>query len=292
MLSAIVSIAFLGGLLRIADLEKYTFPDIVSPGFVAIVIAYAIGLSLRSAQLYVTLPLWQRVRYANWMAVVSRHQALFSLAPSGLGDLGYPGLAERYTGLAPSQSLHPILVMRLRDLMFLIFAAGMGLAAHTPVPGMIYAASSAVLVGMFLLPNRLAAAAQRSVVLKRILPVPKDDKAMQLPFGRQAVLAVLTLLAWASSMLSVWLAFRAVGINLLVTETLFIIAVLNAVGAIGLSVAGLGTTEAGLAGGLVILGFDLDQAATSALIVRPTLLIANLMAAFTLACLAELTRRT
>ena len=66
-----------------------------------------------------------------------------------------------------------------------------------------------------------------------------------------------------------------------------VLALFNAVGAVGLSIAGLGTIETGLAGALVFPRLDLGQAATIALSARPTLLIANLGAAFSLSVLSS-----
>lgn len=286
LLALVLSIAFLSVLFRIADIGAVDFSGFQPTNFLIISVAYAAGLIGRASLIRMTVSGGLKISLWDWMGLTGRHQFLFTLAPSGLGDLGFPGLAERVTGLGGDKTVPALLAVRTRDALILIAAALAGFGQFSGFPELFLILAILVLATQFMVPfaPRLMPNSWR---MHRLCPPflrardqNNDQAQAQANIFRSIFLpAIVSIGIWSLSLFAIFMAFQAVSLSLSLLDLLLVLAVLNFVGAIGLTVGGLGVSEAGLAGAMILLGYEPMAAAATALSVRPLLLAGNLSAA-------------
>lgn len=232
---------------------------------------------------------------ARWLRLAALHQAVFTLLPSGTGDLGYPMLAARITGTDPARALRALFIYRLQDLMALIAVGSCGLlllgaplangplivalAALAAGAGLLAAPDLArfglILLGQLLGATRFGHGAidrWRASALAHVRLLTDG-----IPVGVRVRSAVATLMSWCAATASLWTLFYMTRMPLGVGEIMLIMAGINLVGALAtFTVAGLGVSEGGLAVLLVLLGHPAGEAAAIALTVRPLALVNSL----------------
>jgi uncharacterized membrane protein YbhN (UPF0104 family) len=280
--AASVSAALLAALFWTVDFRSIDLAQL-RPSYVIVTVAsYVCCVSLRAARLRALAPAPLRKRWFDWLRLAARHQAVFMLAPSGIGDVSFPILATRYTPVAASDAVRMIAQFRLRDVVVLILVAAIGTVFMGPSFDYVLIA---VPVGLFVLYRvddiavlflhlaaRLLPNSRLSVFLQNCVSA---DKTAAIDRGLRTALAIAT---WSSAAIALFFAFAAVGRELTVGETLLMLAVLNAVGAAAVSVAGFGIAETGVTGVLVAMGEAPSTAAATALMARPLLLVSMIAA--------------
>ena len=109
-------------------------------------------------------------------------------------------------------------------------------------------------------------------------PAPIPAQVAGVPIGQNRWPAALwTLLAWAFASAAFWALFAMIGVSVEMAEAVLILVAVNVAGAASFfTIAGLGISEAGLAGVLVLLGFPTIEAVSLGLIIRPTALMMTL----------------
>lgn len=230
-------------------------------------------------------------RRSSWVLLSARHQLVFTLLPSGLGDTGYPVLAGRLVGSDVATAIRVILTYRSQDLFALGLVGAAGLALHSmdlglsrPAALLLLGASGVLLYGSADLVQaaaRLALRALSRACAGRGVPDRIEAFLVTLAgtvrppsrFGGRFAAAVLAVLSWALAAAAVWCAFAMTGTALDAGATMIVIAGLNLVGMFAaFTVGGLGFGEGGLAVLLLALGFAAQPAIAIALLVRPSIL--------------------
>lgn len=236
-------------------------------------------------------PLWV------WLRLAAVHQALFTIMPSGTGDLGYPMLAGRLAGTPGATAVRVLFIYRFQDLMALSAFAGCGLyllggdlAGGTPVA----LAALAATAGLVAAPDLARLALLAFGRLLADMPPGGDTliERSRRAAGEWLLLldarvswsvrwrtAAACLAAWCAATLSLWVLFAMSGKQLEAGEIMLLIAGMNLVGALAtFTVAGLGVSEGGLAVLLALLGHGAGESAAISLTVRPLALISSLAA--------------
>lgn len=238
-----------------------------------------------------------RTGLTPWVRLAAAHQFAFMLLPSGAGDLGFPVLAGRLTGVGIAPALRMILCYRLQDLWVLAVLGSsalaiVGFAAEASpfllgvpllaVPALVWSSDLARL-GVLVLARLLHLAARflRGERFSRLVAAADRwsselTAAMDAGLRFRAALACAT--AWGATCAYVWVLFAMVGIVLSAVEVVAVVAGLNLAGALAsFSIAGIGVSEGGLAAVLVLLGFHTQDALSTALVVRPIILLNALL---------------
>lgn len=213
----------------------------------------------------------------RWLQLAARHQAVFALFPGGSGDIGFPYLARKIVGIETPAAVRIIAQVRLRDMVLLALLGMGGLAsAGRSVDYAPLAMVAAVVLLWFI--DDLTALGLRA--LTRVLPGSQltmllgESAKAQSPGWRDRLLrTALTAAVWSSTLAAVIAGFAVVGVPIDLGQAMLIVAAINLAGAIAISIAGLGVSEAGAAAALLISGFEPQRAAAIALLVRPILLV-------------------
>ena len=282
LLAILVSSVFMMLLFSRVDLRELDLSRFQPVYAILAVMAYCCCILVRGTNLRELAGIERRDQLQNWMKLAARHQFLFSLAPSGVGDLGFPALARHQIGLDVKSSVRLIALVRLRDAFALavIAIAGLVVAAfhyHYLIPLLI---AGAVL--LYFLDDIVAnisslfATKFPSSKLKEFLSELPDSSHFS--WKRRTWRLFLTASSWLLALLGMFLAFLSVGKLLSLGELLLMLATLNLIGALAISIAGFGVAETGVAGVLVAFGDTVPEAAATALTARPILLVCVLVA--------------
>lgn len=244
----------------------------------------------------------------GWLRVAALHQGIVMLAPAGAGDLAFPLIAGR-AGISPVAAVRVLLTYRVQDLWVLAAFGATALAivlGGLPGQPVLLAATAMLVVGCLYFSDgltrtvlrwvcrgctALAGRRHRPRLAERLKHAAEvfDQGPCRL---NRAAAAMLTLAGWAITALALHLLFHAVAFDIPISHTLLLLAGLNAIGATAFfTMAGLGISEAGLAGMLIALGAaDPERALAVALVVRPASLVC-LLAASALVALASVAVR-
>lgn len=287
---AVVGIGVLALLVWLADVKLADLGR-VDPGWAALaMVSYASCLICRALALKAVAPPEWTTATADWLKLTVRHQLIFVMAPSGSGDLAFPVLAKRYADLAAPEAVRMLALTRLRDVLVVcaIGAAGLLMYGVSPVLGGAVVALGAIAV---LATERIAAMMFRAgarlwgeTAIGRFLRACTEAPAPE--FGGALLRSALIVLAWICVGASVYAAFSAVGRPLSLAEVCLVVAALNVVGALAISIGGLGVSEAGATGVLMMVGETVAGAAGIAVIARPLLLVLMVAAAVILDLIA------
>lgn len=263
-------------LLNFADITFADFLD-VSPGHVGLaLLASTVTIVLRAANYREIATNGRPAPFRPWLQVSLQHQFLFTSVPSGLGDVGFPILAKKHLGLDLKTGAATIAVARLRDLCFLPALGCLGVYALDIAPQLSLAGAMIFGLGGLFLEQIL------SVTMRHIGKLPfrrlADIRPRKIPVHSQFRRCLYSLSSWISAATALWSAYMAAGLDLSPPSCFVMLAGLNAVGVLAVSVGGLGVAEAGSTGILSFLGIPLAEAAKISLIARPLLLLSVLAA--------------
>ena len=294
---SVLSLALLVGLVDRASLSaavgKLSVPAI---GLASIL--FFLNLAIRGYWLRLLAPAGDaRLELPRWIRLAVAHQAAFMLLPSGAGDLGFPLLASRITGVSFSAAVRMILCYRLQDLWVLGMLGAAALASIAfeggtsaailavpalAAPALVWSADLARLAGI--------AGARLLRLLKRVLHGPcfgrlcaaidrmAGELESPLGAGPRFKTALACTAAWAATCAYVWVLFAMIDVDLGIAQVIVVVAGLNLAGALAsFSIAGIGVSEGGLAAVLVLLGYTAQQALSLALVVRPVILLNALL---------------
>lgn len=295
LLAVPISVVLIGILLSMAD---FNLPDIalIDPAWiVAVIFSYMVMVIGRGLLMRVLAPAEMRCATVSWMLLAARHQMIFSIFPSGLGDVSFPFLARRYVSLSTGHAVRTMMLVRLRDIITLgtITACGALLMisrgevaffiALLGVPVLWFADDIAAIVARI-----LAGFLWRGRVHKWVITFADYEVTT----ARQRIISAgLSILIWSASIGAVLAAFQAISDPLSLGEALIFIAMVNAAGFVAISIAGLGVSEVGATGALIMAGRSLNVAAATALIVRPVLLLAMLASCLCIDAIIGIVRR-
>ncbi|MBX7539666.1 lysylphosphatidylglycerol synthase domain-containing protein [Qipengyuania sphaerica] len=280
----LISGLLLALLVRVADIEWRDFAE-VSPGGFALVLAFHLLLLVTRGILMSQLARCGEGHLAShraWIRLAARHQFLFTILPTGLGDLLFPALARRLVGHSAASGFAVIVQMRARDLIVLpAFALAGGLwisglewlgvaVALTAAPALFFA-------------DKLFRIALE--ILRKPLPEGRIAGFLETAAGpgpagppERLRLAATSLLIWILATCAVLAAFSAIDEPVSVGVAVLFLAGINFFGALALSIGGLGVAEAGGAAALVLANRGVKSASALALVVRPMLLVSMLAA--------------
>ncbi|MBU2888813.1 lysylphosphatidylglycerol synthase domain-containing protein [Celeribacter halophilus] len=283
LIAIAISLALLILMLWVADIGSIDLAVVRPFLLLPALTAYLVVLVLRGA-LYCQLAGSGESGLRRWVKLAGRHQFVFILAPSGVGDLVFPLLAGRMVGLAVAPAVTLIAVARLRDVCAVLGLGCAGLAATGHMPLLCGAAAIACFAALYFIDITLSLAGR---LIHRLRNLPETDIATP---ANRAPAAALTLALWLAASLGVAAGFAAAGRPLSLFEAWVMLAGLNVAGALALSLAGLGVAEAGAAGVLVFLGLPLTEAVANALVARPILLLCNVAASGLVEGFSRITR--
>jgi uncharacterized membrane protein YbhN (UPF0104 family) len=276
-LAALVSAVLLGllfhvGRFRLPDLSRANLSWLLGVAAAYLLVIVGRGLSLRALA-----PADQRGPLLQWLQLAGRHQVFFSTIPAGLGDAGFPILAKAIAEIELPIAVRIIAQFRFRDMLFVSTMGIFGLVL-TGLPGIYGLLSIALALPLLWFSDDIA-----NTLLKLVRSLVR--KGSFLDFLQQAtdhpppqvrdrlLRTAFAIWVWTAAVAAVVAAFRALGFDLTIGEALLFIAAVNIAGAVSLSIAGLGVSEAGAAAALIAGGMPLQQATSLALVVRPTLML-------------------
>lgn len=280
----VVSGAMLSILFTLADLEWRDFSKISVAGFTLVVGFHVLVLMTRG---WLMSQLSQKsedgsARPLAWVHLAARHQFIFSVLPTGLGDLLFPALAKRLVGRTDAEAFSVIAQVRSRDLILLItLALGGGLI----IAGIEWAAAAVAFLALPVLfyADKLFRLTLRLV--RRSLPdgklagcleaIASSDPPEQ--FARLRLTAA-SILIWVFATCSVLAAFETIGEPVPVGVAMLFLAGVNFFGALAISIGGLGVSETGGAAALILADRSVKNAAALSLLARPLLLVSMLSA--------------
>jgi uncharacterized membrane protein YbhN (UPF0104 family) len=284
--AAFVSAILLGILAMLAHVRPPDLSKAEPEWLVAVFVAHLVMVSARGLALRALAPRLKRTETVKWVHLAARHQLVFSIVPAGAGDVGFPYSAKRIVGLEPPEAVRTIAQFRLRDL---ILVGLMGLTGGLLIglPGPYTWAVIAVAIPILWMSDDIAAGLFR--VSAAVAPHSRLDNFLRTAAEHESPTAneriartFLAVFIWSSSVAAVMAAFRAIGTPIQLAEVLIFIAAVNLAGAVSLSIAGLGVSEAGATAALVATGKSLQQASSIALVVRPLLLLSIVCASLLL----------
>ena len=93
-------------------------------GAAVILALYTTTQILRSARIWLALPVSSRPAFRVVVAIVAIHQCLNHLLPMRLGEAGFPLLLKRYAGVPAAISVSLLLVVRFQELVALVVFFG------------------------------------------------------------------------------------------------------------------------------------------------------------------------
>ena len=296
LLALIVSAVILGILVSFVDFEKMVgWGEALEPAWlVAALTFFLFNLGLRGLRLFVMGNSTSNpVVRAGWVRLAARHQILFSLLPSGLGDVGFPALARRTTAISSAAGVLLIGIYRLQDLWALVvlltigaLGAALPISMSTPgilggllvaVPALVWSDVLTVWLGRLVLSmeDRLPSRMRRIVSerLSTFLSNLEREFRRSTSMPERLITTVLTLASWGFAAASLWSLFRMIGLVFDFQEIILIVGWLNLAGAFAaITIGGLGVAESALAAILIFMGFEPEQAVPVSLIVRPAAL--------------------
>lgn len=281
LLAILVSAGLLAVLLRFTD---FAFPDMsrLAPRWLVLVLAaHMLAVCCRGALFRALAREKGREGVAGWIRLAARHQAIFSILPSGVGDFSFPFLAKRFVALETEKALRVMILFRQRDLVALTVIA---VAGATIVADQTFLAGIALFAGAICLWFADDIVSFAATILGKFIRRGKVAGWLKLfamteklTLYERATSWVLTVVIWAASTSAVLAAFFAVGQHMTIGAAFLFLALINAAGVVAISVAGLGVSELGATSALVLTGRSIQEAAATALVVRPTLLLSMLI---------------
>ena len=280
----VISAAMLSILFSLSDLDWRDFSKLDFAGFALVVVFHALVLVTRG---WLMSELSQRgedgsARPLAWVHLAARHQFIFTVLPTGLGDLLFPALAKRLVGRTAEEAFSVIAQVRSRDLIVLItLALGGGLV----IAGIEWAAAAVAFLALPVLfyADELLRLALHLV--RRSLPYGKLAgflRAIALSESPDSFvrfrLTVASIFIWAFATCSVLAAFETIREPVPVGVAMLFLAGINFFGALAISIGGLGVSETGGTAALVLADRTVKNATALALLARPLLLVSMLSA--------------
>lgn len=277
VLAALASAVLLSIIIAFAHVRLPDFSNAEPAWLIAVLAAHLLMVTTRGIAFRALMPRSARSGVLKWVHLAARHQLVFSVFPGGIGDAGFPYFAKRIAGLDLHDAVRTIAQFRMRDLIFVALMGLSGLiligqpsayslllvALAVPVLWFSDDITVGILrVGMKLMPHS---------GLVDFLRQATDHERPSM--SDRALRTILAMIIWSASVTAVMSAFRAIGTPIHLTEALVFIAAVNFAGALSLSIAGLGPSEAGAAAALVASGRSVQRASSLALVARPLLLL-------------------
>jgi len=279
---AAIAVVLLFALVRISGIGIADLGNIV-PGYVVLGLGFSLlTLTCRAANYRLLAHQQNPAPFNTWLKLAAKHQFLFSVVPSGLGDAGFPVLAKQHVALSLQDGVRVILLARARDALILLALAAIGASVQRHLPISFLLAGVAFVLFAFLAEPLISLAFR---ILRPISGKFSHMLAAGFPdpgWKTRVVRTVSTLASWLSAACAIAAAFASAGATLHPGDVLILMAGLNVVGLLAISIGGLGIAEAGSAGILALLGYPLEQATQMSLLARPVLLISVLGACIVL----------
>lgn len=260
------------------------------------VCAGVLVLVARACRLVAILNLAPTGNCIGVLQLTTRHHAIFSILPSGAGDLFFAPLARLHLGQSMPAALASLGLMRLSDV-FVLMLLGMLAASLSLQLG--HADVVLVLLGLGALIGCMYRLDAIVGLLARIVGLALSRR----PFvnyswttriaaaldssarwaDRHAIRKAMriancwTLVSWLATVVMVWSLLCADGRAFDLAQATLIVVMLNAAGAIAVfSLAGLGVVDVTLFGMLAAFGLAPADAASTAAVVRVILISLNL----------------
>lgn len=293
VVSTIVSVVLVGAV--VSQLDVTLFVSTVTradPGFVVggVVCAFAVN-AVMAWRLQVLLGDAGKSAFGRCLNVTILHEVYLTALPARLGEIAYIVLLKRTFRLVVGAGLANLTFQRLCDLAFVAGLLSLGVTALASAGqiGAIYlipcAAAVLALVVVLRKVDHLASVAaglmlrvlgRRARWSRRIvwtLLVVRRWFASGLSWSAYARVMLATMIGWTGTLGVMYLSLRAVGVSLSAGQLLSIGAAYYLIGALPLqAVGGFGISEAGLAGLLILAGWEYSEAISIGVATRLLLL--------------------
>lgn len=223
--------------------------------------------------------------YFTWWRIAALHQFFFSVVPFRLGELSFFPLASSLSKGEFRSSLPVLLNSRLHDfLMLALIAAVAVLGLKIPEYTVAFLVIAAVIFlaavnTQFIFVVSQWFFEQLHVLLKleviRNIGQRLDDAGSWYRVNEKSKYAILsiTLFAWLTATLGFYFILTSFSIELGAYQVLFLFAGMTFIGILGFfSVGSIGVSELGLAGLLMVLGFEAQNALAVGILARLTML--------------------
>lgn len=223
--------------------------------------------------------------YFTWWRIAALHQFFFSVVPFRLGELSFFPLASSLSQGEFRSSLPVLLNSRLHDfLMLALIAVVAVLGLKIPEYAVVFLVIAAVIFlaavnTQFIFEVSRWFFERLHVLLKleviRNIGQRLDDAGAWYLVNEKSKYAILsiTLFAWLTATLGFYFILTSFSIVLGAYQVLFLFAGMTFIGVLGFfSVGSIGVSELGLAGLLMVLGFEAQNALAVGILVRLTML--------------------
>ena len=216
------------------------------------------------------------------------HHLYLIILPAKGGELIFPWLCHSILGSGRTLNLLALLIVRLFDFCFIFVFVAWGLFAALVPDAPLYLNLLAIFLAIIFL---LLGVRYEIVIsgLLKLVSILKRQRRLREFFTRihaqlleaqsqllsqrdgksQFSLLLLTLFSWLVSALGLWSLFKVFGHTVEPEIIIFLLGGVNIIAILGVfSIGGLGITELGLAGMLILIGFDVQTGLALGLGVR------------------------
>lgn len=235
--------------------------------------------------------------HSKYLHLSLMHHLYLIILPAKAGELIFPWLGHAILQSSRTLNLLALLIIRLFDFCFIFVFISWGLffALLPNAPAMLYPVVTLLAIVFLLLGIReqiiVGGAAKILSVLKnqRIKPglfarlhsqlLEANELLRARRHGKhQLSLFFWTAMSWLASALGLWSLFKVFGYSIEPQVLIFLLGGINIIGILGFfTIGGLGITELGLAGMLILLGFDTQSAIALGLGVRLGIVVISLL---------------
>lgn len=279
--AAVVSAILLLILWRASSFDVRTFETVSLAHAALATFTGLVTIYLRSLNYRLIAKPEAVISVRRWLDVGVRHQLLFTLVPSGFGDVSFPLLAKKHAGAPYPMAVAVIALARLRDLFVLGALATIGLALVGHMRSLSIFAVIALLLAGYHVEYMIEPLTRLLGKFGYLKAWKEGSQAIISPAVQRGRRMGMSIAVWLMASISVWLAYRSANVYLSIGETFCLVAALNIAGLISITVGGLGVSETGSTAALLLFGMQLDEAIRISLTARPILLLSVLCACLT-----------
>jgi len=237
------------------------------------VLSSLVLFALRALRLRELLPPVDRERQSalRYLRTTLLHQAVFVLAPSGSGDVVFPPIARLQLGLPWRDAAAALFVARSLDLVALVAAVLVAACVFWigNLAGWLIGGAVAVL----LVPAFRIAARGGQWVARKLLDRRRAARGASRSAAPSMTAMAATIGSWCAACAMMGLVLAALGRPPGIAGSALLLVALNVSGALAVfTFAGIGFSDIGFAGALLLLGLDGGEAIPLALAARMLLL--------------------
>lgn len=277
-LTALLTVALFFGLFLLADADAVwaSLSSLDAPTFVAVVGLVSFGYAIRFLKWAYYLRVLDLTVSLPTNLLVFTSGLMFVVTPVKVGELWKAWFLRDLNDIPVERSTPVVGAERVTDLLSLTGLSFLGVIVYQRTVVTVIAVAGVFLAGIVILQWRtvclsvvdrcrsLPVIGSRAAELERFY---EDAYALFRPVPLTIALG-LSLLAWATEGIALWLVLQRLGTGAPVVVGLFVFGFGSVVGAISLLPGGLGAAEVSMVGALIALGYPRPLSVSATLVIR------------------------